>query len=378
MITLRLTTAELTRIRFAFSPVWEAVTSVRALGNDAAGSLHGPWLQRIRPIAAGDDLKLLQALIPRDGYIPDFLTPAPPRRSTSFESGLAAIKATPHGLVISELNKLRREHPHPLLDELIAAPGEALDRSTVALRSYWHRAVEPDWTRMRALLQEDLAFRLEELASGGVDRLFRNLHPSVRFTGDRIEIHRPVSCDDGPLPGQGLLLVPCVFTWPVALMTSAPHVPTITYPPRGLGKLWESQPGTTDTPLADLVGRTRAAVVGHLDLPMSTTHLAHQLGVSAPTLSVHLGILKAAGVVGSRRDGRTVLYHRTGLGDHLLAASTGPSQAGSAETGLDSPWWMDGVDDARRAETWPRDTRQRHARWGDGRRRAAAPDRRTA
>jgi DNA-binding transcriptional ArsR family regulator len=54
---------------------------------------------------------------------------------------------------------------------------------------------------------------------------------------------------------------------------------------------------------------------------MSTTHLAHQLGVSAPTLSVHLGILRNAGVVASRRDGRTVLYHRTALGSQRLTAS---------------------------------------------------------
>jgi DNA-binding transcriptional ArsR family regulator len=334
VITIRLTTDDLSRIRFAFSPVWETVTSVRALANSTTSSLHGPWLRRIRPLAAGDDLTLLQALIPPVGYVPDFLTPAPPRRSTSLESGLVAIAATPHHLVVAELGKLREEHPHPVIDELIADPAQALDRITAALQSYWHRALEPDWRRMRSLLQDDLAFRLEELASGGVDRLFRNLHPSVRFTGDRIEIDRPFCCDGVPLPGQGLLLVPCVFTWPAALpVTAAPHVPTITYPPRGLGRLWESRQDTTDSPLAELVGRTRAAIVGHLDLPMSTTHLAHQLGVSAPTLSVHLGILRAAGVVRSHRDGRTVLYHRTALGNHLLAASTVPSPLALATSG---------------------------------------------
>jgi DNA-binding transcriptional ArsR family regulator len=235
--------------------------------------------------------------------------------------------------VDAELNKLRDQDPHPLLDELIAAPTEALGRITAALQRYWHRALEPDWRRMRALLQDDLAFRLEEMASGGVDRLFRNLHPSVRFTGDRIEIDRPFSCDGEPLPGQGLLLVPCVFTWPAALpVTAAPHVPTITYPPRGLGRLWERRQDTSDSPLAELVGRTRAAIVGHLDLPMSTTHLAHQLGVSAPTLSVHLSILRAAGLVDSRRDGKTVLYHRTSLGKQLLAASTPAALASSSQT----------------------------------------------
>ncbi|GAB2649662.1 DUF5937 family protein [Kribbella swartbergensis] len=285
--------------------------------------MHGPWLQKVRPIIDGPDLTLLRALVPPFGYIPDFITPAPPRRTTSLESGLAAIAATPHHLVVGEIGKLHEENPHPLLPDLIARPAKALDLITSALETYWRRAIEPDWRRMRSLLQEDLAFRLDELASGGIERLFRNLHPSVRFSGSRIEIDRPFACDGEPMAGQGVLLVPCVFTWPAALpVTAAPHVPTITYPPRGLGRLWEDRQDTTDSPLADLVGRTRAAIVSHLDLPMSTTHLANQLGVSAPTLSVHLGILRNAGVVDSRRDGRAVLYYRTALGNHLLAAAT--------------------------------------------------------
>ncbi|MDX2971233.1 ArsR/SmtB family transcription factor [Kribbella solani] len=323
MITIRLSAGDVGRIRFALSPVWEAVTSVRALSNNTARSVHGPWLQKVRPVIEGDDLTLLRALIPSYGYIPDFLTPAPPRQSTSFESGLAAIAATPHDLVIDELSRLHHDTPHPLLPDLINRPAKALGLITTALETYWQRAIEPDWRRMRSLLQEDLAFRLDELASGGIERLFRNLHPSISYSSDRIEINRPFCCDGEPMTGQGVLLVPCVFTWPAGLaVTGAPHVPTITYPPRGLGRLWEDRQDTTDSPLADLVGRTRAAIVSHLDLPMSTTHLAHQLGLSAPTLSVHLTILRNAGVVTSRRDGRAVLYHRTPLGNQLLTAAT--------------------------------------------------------
>ena len=160
---------------------------------------------------------MLRALVPRIGYIPDFITPAPPRRSTSLESGLAAIAATPHRIVVNEISKLHRETPHPLLPELIAHPAEALELITTSLESYWRRAIEPDWRRMRALLQEDLAFRMDELASGGIDRLFRTLHPSVSFGGSRIEIDRPFICDGEPMAGQGVLLVPCVFAWPAAL-----------------------------------------------------------------------------------------------------------------------------------------------------------------
>jgi DNA-binding transcriptional ArsR family regulator len=318
VITIALSADDLSRIRFAFSPLWETVTSVRAIATGAPG-LHRPWLHRVGPVLDGPDLDLLRALVPPYGYIPDFLTPAPPRRSTGFDAALATVAATPEDLVTDELAKLARDWPSATLDELRADPRTGLVRITEALRSYWRRVIEPDWARIRALHTDDLGYRLDELAAGGVHRLFRTLHPSVAFTGKLVRIDRPYGCHGSPLPGQGLLLVPCVFAWPAALpVTAAPHVPTVTYPPRGIGRLWEFRPDTDGSPLADLVGKTRAAIVGLLDLPMTTTQLACQLNLTAPTLSVHLGVLRAAGVVDSRRDGRAVLYSRTRLGDHLL------------------------------------------------------------
>jgi DNA-binding transcriptional ArsR family regulator len=317
VITIALTADDLTRIRFAFSPLWETVTSVRAVATGAPG-LHRPWLHRVGPVLDGPDLELLRALVTPFGYFPDFLTPPPPRRSTGFDAAVAMVAATPADLVAHELAKLARDWPSETLDTLQADPGKALVRITEALRSYWRRVIEADWPRIRALHTDDLAYRLDELAAGGVHRLFRTLHPSVAFNGKIIRIDRPYSCDESPQPGQGLLLVPCVFAWPMALVTGAPHVPTLTYPPRGIGRLWEFRPDTDGSPLADLVGKTRAAIVGLLDLPMTTTQLACQLNLTPPTLSAHLGVLRAAGVVDSRRDGRAVLYSRTGLGDHLL------------------------------------------------------------
>src|SRR3954471_2068376 len=108
-IRLRLDAADLGRIRFAFSPVWETVTSLRALST--RNGLHTPWLRDLRGRLGGVDLPLLTALVPATGYIPDFLTPSPPRRSTSFESGLAAIAAPPPATVAADLAALAAEVP---------------------------------------------------------------------------------------------------------------------------------------------------------------------------------------------------------------------------------------------------------------------------
>lgn len=56
---------------------------------------------------------------------------------------------------------------------------------------------------------------------------------------------------------------------------------------------------------------------------MSTTQLACQLNLAAPTLSVHLKALHGAGIVSAGRDGRSVLYQRTPLGDSLLNGAVG-------------------------------------------------------
>jgi DNA-binding transcriptional ArsR family regulator len=75
--------------------------------------------------------------------------------------------------------------------------------------------------------------------------------------------------------------------------------------------------------LGDVLGHTRATLLGQLDLPMTTTQLATLLSLTAPTVNAHLKLLQAAGLVSARRDGRSILYVRTDLGERLLAGSPG-------------------------------------------------------
>jgi DNA-binding transcriptional ArsR family regulator len=321
-LRLHLDTADLGRIRFAFSPVWETVTSLRALST--GNGLHTPWLRDLRGRLGGVDLALLTELVPPTGYIPDFLTPSPPRRSSSFESGLAAIAATPPTTVAADLAALAADQPGRRGPDLRADPATTLTRIVTELDRYWQAAVRPHWPRIRALLDTDLAYRMDELAAGGIAQLFRTLHPRVAFDRDTITVAKP-TCELPDIRGRGLLLVPCLFAWPdVLVLVAEPHAPTVTYSPRGAGRVWQTAPATHQSPLADLLGTSRAAVVAQLDLPMSTTQLACHLDLTPPTLSVHLKTLRAAGIVTSRRNGRAVLYHRTPLGD-LLLSGTAPS-----------------------------------------------------
>jgi DNA-binding transcriptional ArsR family regulator len=329
VIHLRFGVADLGLVRFAFCPAWEAVISLRTLATASPTGLYGPWLRQVRPkLADIGDLELLQALIRPLGYLPDFLQPIPTRQVTSFEAGIASVASADPAVVATELAHLAQHriaqqgpgkaHRQALLTALAAHPEAALVRITAALRGYWRVAIAPHWPRLRAVLDADLAHRLTALATGGVRELFRTLHPAVSFDGDTLHVVKYYE-GTAELGDRGLLLIPCVFAWPDVIVRTADPQPVVSYTPRGVGRLWESRTTEPDgSPLAGVLGNTRAAILVQLDLPMSTTHLASQLELAAPTVNVHLKALHQAGIVSSRRDGRSVVYERTRLGDLLL------------------------------------------------------------
>jgi DNA-binding transcriptional ArsR family regulator len=121
------------------------------------------------------------------------------------------------------------------------------------------------------------------------------------------------------LRDQGLLLVPSVFIWQKpSAMVDPPWQPTLVYPARGVGLLWEPTQDEPTEALAGLVGRRRAELLEALGAPASTTELAARLEMSPGGVSQHLSALRAAGLVAGRRQGRSVLYARTELAEHLL------------------------------------------------------------
>jgi DNA-binding transcriptional ArsR family regulator len=203
---------------------------------------------------------------------------------------------------------------------LIAEPSTGLSRIVTELRRYWTVALAPYWPHVRALLEADLAYRLDQLATGGVHQMLDTLHPLISYHGDTLRIVKYYE-GHADLRQRGLLLIPCAFAWPDALVRTADPQPALSYSPRGLGRLWETPRMRHRSPLAGVIGRTRAILLAQLDLPMTTTQLAAQFNLSAPTLNVHLKALQAAGLLTSRRDGRAVRYTRTDLGERLLTGT---------------------------------------------------------
>jgi DNA-binding transcriptional ArsR family regulator len=333
MIEIVFDTEALTRVRFAISPTIELVASLAVLEDPSRGALHLPWVERARPKAAELDLSSIRALASSGNYNPDFIHPLPTSPLTRFEEQLATMVATPPEQIRAEIRvAYERSAIPPVLRPFLTQPRAAVRELAELMRGYWDSTIAADWERIHALLEHDVLYRARQIADGGTRALFADLDESVRWDDGVLRIDK--TCDGVEkfygsslkLDDRGLLLIPSVFAWPkVMLVTAPPWQPTLIYPARGIGMLWDSQRDAAPDALRRLLGRNRAAVLAALDCPRSTTELAGLLGVTSGGVSQQLTVLADAGLVNRRRVRRHVLYLRTLDGDALVQAAAAPA-----------------------------------------------------
>jgi DNA-binding transcriptional ArsR family regulator len=325
MIRLRMSAADLERMRFAYSPLTEVAESLYMLHSGQIHPLHRGWFEMTREALRQVDTALLHAVVPARGYIANFLLGGTTDAATGIGEQLQLIAECPPEQLHADLAGVWRGGDIPAeVRDLIAEGASGGPRLADALWQYWEAGIAPYWQQLRALLDADVAYRAGRLARGGIEALMSDLHPELELVDHAIQIVRKPSSEHD-LTGAGLLLVPCVFAWPHLIADlGTTGTPSITYGPRGIGTLWETGSGQqpdSDDALGVLLGRTRAAILTHIALPRSTTDLALELGHSAPAVSAHLSVLRRCGLVTSWRSGRRVLYQRTPLASSIVTAS---------------------------------------------------------
>ncbi|MBM0238737.1 helix-turn-helix transcriptional regulator [Micromonospora sp. ATA32] len=328
MSQLRFEVADVAGVRFRVSPVWETVSSLWALQSPVRHAVHLPWIDRARrvmrrPEVAARVRPLVELTRPRC-WLPDFLTPPPSRPDVELAEQLDEIAATPPHVVVRDLLATTAQRPlGPYARTLRDDPRALLPELVTALRVWYDEAIAPDWPRIRALLDADIAHRAGLLAESGAGQLLDQLHPTLHWAGDRVVSDDPWRLDFD-LGGRGLALNPGIFTdrrvlW--NLLEDSP--PGGTYPVRAVATLWEAVPSLPGDPLARVVGPSRAALLHLLDTPATTTDLARRTGMSCANVSQHLAALHAAGLVTRVRQGRHVRYRGTEAANVLLRASRG-------------------------------------------------------
>lgn len=322
MIRFEVGTDDLLHSRFAISPLFELVSLLRMLAGIDTKRLPEGWSQRLLPafqrLRAGTELDAVLALQdPHSGA--DFTTQPPSGMAQSWEDALAAVRATPPERAHAEIERWVARRKEELNDRVLAilhAP-DVVSRIADALEHAWHQLLGAYWPQLRAICERDVVHRSGALGASGWSAALDGLHQRVRWQRGVIDVDSPGNDVTVELDGRGLLLVPSVFIWPgVASYIESPWPSALIYPARGIATLWESRPAERPA-LAELLGHSRARLLATLEQPASTTQLARGLGMAPGAVGDHIAVLRRSGLISGTRQGRSVLYRRTPLGDAL-------------------------------------------------------------
>lgn len=312
--------------RFVLSPLAETTACLIVLAKGVPGHPgERAWLDTHRaayrerlasdPIAA----LLVPSAVGRR-WIADFLTPTPTADGEeAFGDEVARIRETPPEAALADL-AVSLGGPLPALLDRPDLP----ERTADLLEWIWVECVLPYWPRRRRILQADVIARMAQLGQAGWAAALNDMRPGMRWLGDgRLQIN----AHDYPpreISGAQLLFVPVTprqgwASW------DEPYRYAVVYPCSGV--LAEADQAAIPETLAALLGPGRAGVLVRLDTPKSTTQLVALTSQGLGSVGRHLKILLDAHLVGRRRAGRSVLYHRTAAGQVLVEAQLNGGRA---------------------------------------------------
>lgn len=327
MIRIHLTPSDLARARIAArpAPIQELNAALMMLTSPSQAPLmFSRWRQRAMRALPVTALPL-RDLVP-GRYAPAFLDSTAP----SLEDGFAALRAIDTPRIAAELERAYAPAeatlvtpPHWIKGLHRGAP-DAWQPVIRAERAAFNALLAPVWPLIQDLHRAEFARHAATAAQHGLGHALAEAIPGSRLNGGTWELPMPddaVTREIHPA-GRGLLLLPTFHWIGPPLIADAPGQPvTVTYP-AGSGLPPSSAATTTDSALADVLGRTRLRILmltgdGDGD-GLNTSALARRLGLSAATISVHTAALRAAGLITSARDGKAVVHRRTALGNLLL------------------------------------------------------------
>lgn len=311
MLRIIFTTDDLVRTTVAptADPLWDVVLSGCRLRDRDHPPAFSRWTLAVRGRLDQRDpaVRLLHLLTPP----PDLLTP--PESEAGLEEGLAALHKTPAHRVRTELKRLGP------LPEWVAplALGEPRALAVLAdmMRHLYSVLVEPYADVIRESLDADRARRARDLVDGGVHGLLAGLGPHASWNPPVLEVDHPAT-RELHLCGRGLRLVPSYFCRHRPSTLADPTLsPVLVYPIDETDRWTGTVPGSLDA----LLGHTRSAVLKCARTGAGTAELARRIGTSPASVSRHTGVLRAAGLLKTTRQGARTVHSLTALGALLLA-----------------------------------------------------------
>jgi DNA-binding transcriptional ArsR family regulator len=322
MIRIEVDEATLGRTRLSTSPLMELASSLFLLARRQVPWPYEEWAVGARDVLTHDGRTApLQVFRELDGGFPDFLNPPPRPGVNALADELARLRATPVGEMHRQLDHYYGEQVPAVLKPYRRDPEIALAGLVDAFAAYWEGAMEPIWSTMRTLIDGEVLRRAKAMAQAGPDSLLEDLHPRIRWRRPVLELVKRTDLTLGA-GERRLQLVPQVFAADGVIVGEYDaELFTLTFQVRGAAALTRRRDRSGDggdDRLGLLLGRSRAAILRELAGPLTTQGLADRLGVAPSTVSEHLSVLVAAGVVHRHRIGRRVYYQVTDPGRSLL------------------------------------------------------------
>lgn len=340
MQRLQLNAEDLAKVRVSSSwgPFNEALMSLTHLQRRRSGLLVDGWRHAVRG-QLDDRMSPLLVLAPPPGFV-DLHTIV--GGAPTIADALERVEGAPDGQFRRELDCVR-----PMLSGAatwmqrwwrdLADGDRAARRALVELIGRYHgSAVAPHWGPIAAHLEAERARCAHIMATQGVGALLARLHPTIRWRPPFLDVNVGGVCELPPevrepgqvfhVGGRSLVLVPSVFCldrpWVLWNVLDDTEPRMVVYPAlRTLEDsvaLWGGRLPPGPRVLARLLGPTRAEALDVVADTCTTTELARRLGVAPATASHHVGILRDAHLIASRRDGSAVRHRLTALGAALL------------------------------------------------------------
>lgn len=345
------------RLRFAASPLAELTAMLHVLAEPGhhpqlAGWAADTW-SGLRPELAE---RLREAEFLWRSSRADFLVPARPRQTLAEElddvdrlddeTYVTAALITTCGS-----NRVHFGAPSPLADasarqralDLAQARGvlqeafaERLLADPAAVRARVRRTLEEcagaffddAWASVAVRVATDLRLKNDLLRRQGVAAALASVSSAITLSpdGDRIIVDK-LQDNATTAQGAGVTFLASVFGRPHLVAVHAPGwQPVLQYPVAEAGPSAPVSLETVTSRLEALAHPVRLRLLRTLARgPHTTGELAHAWELSAPEVSRHLAVLRRAGLLTARREGRYVRYtvnlvDLTGLGGDLLAA----------------------------------------------------------
>lgn len=318
MIVVELDAETVGRIRFAPSPVAEAMSWLRLAVSGRRDPVYGDPGPEARWALKHSDVALVAQVIPPGGrgYVPDLLTPKPPPVEDVLDAQLQTVRDTGAAEV-----RVQVEEERFASGKLPAELRTSIEKESFAKRAangvhlFWSATMKDRWPQLRSVLDTDLARRTRDVARGGIGDVVRSLHPDVDFSRSALRIRMPPFDESAQFVDTELVLSPGLIGWPhVSTQLCRPDDAVLRYP---VARVENRARHSSSRSLAGLLGTTRSELLSGLDIALSTTELAERHRLSTATVSYHLGVLHECGLVVRSRDSHRVLYERSRRADLL-------------------------------------------------------------